>query len=459
MKKFFRKNIASLLISPTLIFLGIGFYYFAGVNASGADFAGGNIVDAKNVTDNNPSYIDPVSADNGDVVRVRLQVTNLGDEAALNTTVAYNLSNPLSPKASVKADGTSEKSDYVNINPSGASLDFIEGSGKKYGPECPSGCAISDDVVGSGINLGTVHPGDLNSYQLSIEANVIGVPTGNGSGATFRSGNIFDGGVTGVNWADPVTVNPGQVVEFRVTVINDGSETANNTVVRASFPGSASNPIVPTVFVSAEGVTQVTDNFTINVSNGSNQKLNYWEGHAIKWGPGCVSGCPLPDNIYVEGVNIGNVAPGVTNSYQVVFKAYLTETTPTPTSSPTPTSTATPTPTPTSTPTITPTATPTTTSTPTGEPNSCGGTCGSNSNCQGNYFCFIESGKTSGFCRNPQCAQETDCACNAVATTPPVLGQTAPPILPKTGGSVAAQVGLFGIIALGVYLFKKFRLI
>lgn len=452
-KSLFRKNLASLLIALLVVFLGVGFYYFTSAKATGADFAGGNIVDAKNVTDGDASYIDPISASEGDVVRIRLQVTNLGSESAANTIVKYNLSNAQSPTASVKADGTSEKTDYVNINPSGASLNFVSGSGMKYGPSCPSGCSVSDDIVGGGINLGTVEPGDTNNYQIRIEATVVGTSGGGGSTAQFRGGNVFDGGVTGVTWVDPVTANPGQVVEFRVMVINDGSSPAEGTIVRAAFPGNPASPIVPTAYITAAGVNQVTDNFTINVSDGSSQKLNYWEGHAIKWGPGCSNGCPLPDNIYVEGVNIGTVQPGVNNSYQITFKAYLTMS-----STPTPTITPTPTATPTMTPTVTPTATPTITPTPTATPNYCNGTCGSNYNCQSGYFCF------DGYCRNPSCPAESSCGCPGATPTPTspivILGATAPPVLPKTGSNgLSVLVGLMATMGTGFWIFKKFKLI
>lgn len=46
-----------------------------------------------------------------------------------------------------------------------------------------------------------------------------------------------------------------------------------------------------------------------------------------------------------------------------------------------------------------------------GEPNFCGGTCGSNYNCQANLFCH------EGFCRNPICAEKTDCVCSSPTTT------------------------------------------
>ncbi len=128
----------------------------------------------------------------------------------------------------------------------------------------------------------------------------------------------------------------------------------------------------------------------------------------------------------------------------------------TPTVTSTPTSTPTVTSTPTGTPTSTPTSTPIVTSTPhpSGTPNYCGGTCGSNSNCQAGLSC------NGGFCRNPECPGENDCNCGvSTPTPPPVLGVTAPPQLPKTGGEVGMTLSLFGIAALGVYIFKKFKLV
>ncbi len=105
----------------------------------------------------------------------------------------------------------------------------------------------------------------------------------------------------------------------------------------------------------------------------------------------------------------------------------------------------------------TPTPTPTETPTPTGVPNYCGGTCGSNSNCQGGLFCY------QGYCRNPACQSESSCNCpgaTATPTAPPVLGATAPPVLPKTGADDIQMVaGLLGIMGGGFFLFRKFRLI
>jgi hypothetical protein len=45
-------------------------------------------------------------------------------------------------------------------------------------------------------------------------------------------------------------------------------------------------------------------------------------------------------------------------------------------------------------------------------------------------------------------------------TAPPVLGATAPPVLPKTGASgIQVVAGLMGVMSAGYALFRKFRLI
>ena len=118
-----------------------------------------------------------------------------------------------------------------------------------------------------------------------------------------------------------------------------------------------------------------------------------------------------------------------------------------------PTETPTVTPTPTETPVVTPT--PTETPTPTGTPNFCGGTCGSNYNCQGGLFCY------QGFCRNPNNPADVNCNNPTSTPTPPqVLGASTPPQLPATGSNdLPVFAGLFGIMAAGFAIFKKFKLL
>jgi cell division septation protein DedD len=190
--------------------------------------------------------------------------------------------------------------------------------------------------------------------------------------ANFRSGNIFDGGnrtTRTVDWQDPIPALPGEVIEFRISIYNDGTENLQNVTARVAFPSSDSNNLVSTATVTASNASSVSDTVTVQVT-GEPQSHAYIPGHARLFGPGCESGCVLSDSISGAGVTIGTVVPGTSNSFQVLFKAYVTNFLPAATPTPTPTLSPTSTPSPTSvpTPTPTPTLTPTPTVTPTGVP-------------------------------------------------------------------------------------------
>lgn len=340
--KFAWNKIASILIALSFPLFLVA-VYFGRTQAAGS-FAGGNIVDAKNITKGDTLYHEPITAEENDTIRFRIQVINLGDQDITNASVFFNLSNPTSPTATVTGSGVSPQTDSVNLTPSGASLDFVEGSGLKYGPVCPAGCSISDNIAAAGVSLGNVSPGDANSYQISIEAKVVGQPT-TVNKPKFRAGNIFDGGNRTdrvVNWQDPIAADPGEIVEFRVQVINESTVTARNTIVRVELPQTDSTGVAARVFISASDADTVNDTATVNVSGNVGQRLVYLPGHAIKWGPGCASGCALPDNIYVEGISLGDVQPGDASSYQVTFKATVSNQV-APSPSPTPAPTAGPT--------------------------------------------------------------------------------------------------------------------
>ncbi len=305
------------------------------IKAADTNLSGGDILAGKNLTLGDADYVDPVNGADGQTLRLRVRVVNQGTIDAENVIVKFNLSSGTAPSVELSADNAGSQSDIVNINPGGNSLDFTSGSGKKYGPVCPSGCGVGDEVVSNGVSLGNVSPGEAQSYQVSIELQVAGVPGGGGS--AFQTGNIFDGGnrtdrIT--NWEDPVSADPGEVIEFRVLVQNVGQTNIDNTSVRASFPGSDTTNITATALLSGAGADDVSDTVTVNVSGTTGQRLVYIPGHTLKWGPGCSSGCALPDGITVHGLSLGTVEPGTENSYQVTFKAYVSNQVPSPSPSP-----------------------------------------------------------------------------------------------------------------------------
>ena len=188
----------------------------------------------------------------------------------------------------------------------------------------------------------------------------------------FKGGNIFDGGNRTdrlIDWQDPIPADPGEVIEFRIYVENISDAPVSNVSVRAEFPTSPALNLVTTAHISANGANTVSDTVTVNVSGFIPQIHALIPGHTQMYGPNCTP-CTLPDTVTTSGISIPSVLPGAQNSYQVLFKAYVSNNqstpTPTPTATPTitPTPTATATATATSTPTATPTATPTITPTP-----------------------------------------------------------------------------------------------
>jgi len=98
---------------------------------------------------------------------------------------------------------------------------------------------------------------------------------------------------------------------------------------------------------------------------------------------------------------------------------------------------------------VCPTDSPATTSpAPSGAPNSCGGTCGSDINCASDLFCY------NGYCRNPSCSGETDCACSGTGSS---TSTPTEPTLPQSGtnwptfvGTIIGVMVIFGSILLAL---------
>ncbi len=331
--------------------------------ADNASWRGGNFVDAKNITQNDSSYRDPVNGAGGQRLRLRATAINDGTVNAMDAKVKFNLTSSSAPSAELSAANASTVIDSVSVVPGGSSLNYVAGSAKKYGPACPSGCSVGDEITSSGVSFGDVAPGAAQSYQFSIEADVVG-GTAPAQMPAFRSGNIFDGGnrtSRTSDWGDPIAANPGEVVEFRIQVINDGQAAANDTQLKVILPDVPSTNLAAKAFINGAGAVQVSDTATVNVSGNTGELLEFIPGHTKKFGPGCntSAGCPLPDSITTSGISLGSsVNPGVTNSFQVAFKVHVTNIqaaaspspspmmSPSPSPSPSPSMTPSPTPTP-----------------------------------------------------------------------------------------------------------------
>lgn len=209
----------------------------------------------------------------------------------------------------------------------------------------------------------------------------------------------------GGSWTDPIYADPGNVIQFRADVSNIIRDTtASNVRIKIDLPPSASSTQIATIHIDADNAAPTEETATVILNSGEEQ-LVYRPDHAVKIASG-VSTSISPDtisaNLTNQEISIGDIQGGAEYYVQVTFKADLSFH-PTPTPTPTPTATPTPTPTPTQGPTPTPTPAP--------------------------------------------------------SPTPQVLAAEAPPTLPKTGVSLGIGAGLLALGSLGVYLYKRFKLL
>ena len=97
---------------------------------------------------------------------------------------------------------------------------------------------------------------------------------------------VFNNTTQEGTWRDPVSAQPGEVVEFRITAKNDGDQPAEHVQVWGSTSGQVpqgpSDQLVITgkISTSSFGGTEITDSATVNISGGTQQGLRYAAGHA-----------------------------------------------------------------------------------------------------------------------------------------------------------------------------------
>ncbi len=258
---------------------------------------------------------------------------------------------------------------------------------------------VPDTWITTGINIGTLNPGEENILRYSVTVNDSAKPgvqiqTVNQVKAdqypnwiqrtdtvtvvpktqvtTLGSDNLFKvtNNTLQNGWQDSVDVEPNHVVEFNVRIFNTGSHDARNLTLKADLPANLAKVQHPKARVWADNANEINE--TVEIRGTEPFFLSYRPGHATLFGTtdlyDCPNGCLINESFYHTPLVLGRLEAG--KAIQVTYKAdVITEDVVTPTPTPTGTPKATPTPsvTPTPTPTGTPKATPTPTSTPEGK--------------------------------------------------------------------------------------------
>ncbi len=141
-------------------------------------------------------------------------------------------------------------------------------------------------------------------------------------GAHFRTGNFFlVGNVTqGGGWGDPVSANPGEVLNYKAEIVNDGTQDAQNVEVKVDLPAGQLQSLVTTFRVRAGNAAETTDTATVNVNPA--QTMEYLPEHTYITRPDGTSE-HITSPITTQWVNIGTVKPGQAMFVEVLFKTRL----------------------------------------------------------------------------------------------------------------------------------------
>ncbi len=115
--------------------------------------------------------------------------------------------------------------------------------------------------------------GTLNASQIFADANF--------SGSSYLVSNTQNPA-----WASSVSANPGDVVQFKAELDNQGAEPAHNVRVRADFPqGVSGTSVSSTIHVVADNAGEITMSVPVNVAcplgGTCTLGLTYFPGHAV----------------------------------------------------------------------------------------------------------------------------------------------------------------------------------
>ncbi len=121
-------------------------------------------------------------------------------------------------------------------------------------------------------------------------------------------------------WHDPVAAAPNDSVAMIAYYHNGIEQTvARNTTIRVELPQSPSKILISNGYLSADNAAQVTDTFTVNVSQDA--FLEYIPGTTQHYTNGNQTPQPLPDGITsAQGLNIGDVTGCWEYAGYVVFQ-------------------------------------------------------------------------------------------------------------------------------------------
>ena len=164
--------------------------------------------------------------------------------------------------------------------------------------------------------VGQVHADSVNNQPGQIEG-----------GPIYLIKNVTQN----VDFANPATANPGDVLEYRVRIHNPGPSPITDVMVKATLDSNVSTSHSSTVTVSSASADPTSTSATAVLNLSSAQSISYVPGSTELLDDNAQVISNLPDGITAggEGIDIGTVNVSITNRRYVEFEVKV-GTTPTP---------------------------------------------------------------------------------------------------------------------------------
>ncbi len=185
----------------------------------------------KNLTDNT-DWQDVVTADPGEVVSFRIEITSNGKDRATNVWLKDKLPLGIYYEGDLKADGISSTWDILE----GFNLGYLDpGQSRvfiytvKVGPEKDFSPGVTTNLV----NTARVWAYQVSTKEDSATVNVYRSPL---TTRTFSVNKLVKNLSSNTDWQDSVMVSPGDKISFSIKIQATGNAPAKGIIVKDSLP-------------------------------------------------------------------------------------------------------------------------------------------------------------------------------------------------------------------------------
>jgi hypothetical protein len=273
MIRFLKLSAVTAMSTAAIALVGIPLVSAAGMGT----IEGGDIYRAKNLTKNNPSFVDPINADACDSIEYRVRIHNPSVDNAALTNVRVSAAFPTAAStvntsiATVRADNAfpNSTSDTATVSLSTAqTLSYVSGSTRLMNAQGSEIKSLPDGVTGSGVNIGTVGVsiGEIRFVQFKMKVSCPQPPAPKVKFACVAL-DVTKVDRTRFDFTARASVENATVQSYVFTTKNSGNSTVDTTTV-------TTNALSAVYHFNQSTAGTYTVNAVVNTDKGSTGVTN-----------------------------------------------------------------------------------------------------------------------------------------------------------------------------------------